>query len=156
MNLSKLMPRFETDEVTDEEWEAMSHSERQAVIDAERKEFNQSVAPRHGPGTGVHFRTNGQVRRQQIRDAKSKRRKQQRAYNRSWMADQQRKANIRGQIQVLTDERFEGTAMRDNVERGLKRRHEALVAEYVDQGMTFVEAQTQVAKDLEGDAVMPG
>lgn len=150
MNLSKFLPGLTDTAVTDDEWEALSDEERAEVIAAEEKEFRAAVTPKRGPGTGVSFRTNGQVRRQRIRDAKRSKRKGQKAYNRSWMADQQRKANVRGQVQVMTDPKFNGTPMKANIERGMHRAYEARVKELTDTGVSREDAEAQVEKSLIG------
>lgn len=146
--LKNIMPSFLTETDDDEAWEALSPEEQKAAIEKEEREFRMALAPKTGPRGGVQFRTNGQVRRQRIRDAKRAKRKGQARFNRSWMADHQTKANIRGQILVLSDARFEGTAMRANVERAMDRRYRAAVQEYVDAGMDQGKAEKQVEIDM--------
>jgi len=115
MNLMNLMPRFGKDSEAKDE--AQLDKE-----DAEWAEFVKATRPKNGPQKRS-FYTNGQLRRQRARDAKSQQRKANVRYRRRWMATEERFSRLKGQIAVVTYRTPATPAMQQNVARALEAEH---------------------------------
>lgn len=104
MNIANLMPRF-------------GRNDHEVDSSFDEAQPQGKKAPTHGPQR-LKFMTNGQFRRQLTRDAKSRRRKDNRRYRRDWMRGQLGIAVLRGQLETATS-KVAPVALARNAQMGL-------------------------------------